>query len=507
MAKDPQNTSALMLAARIYEIGKDYKKAAEAYEKVLKIEPKDSPALNNVAYLYSEYLNNLDRAYELAQLARQVSPFDPSIADTLGWIDYKRGDYQAALGLLQESAAKLPAVPDIQFHLGMANYMNGNEAKARAALQQAWQTSTNFVGRDECGRSLSILDINPATADAAAVATLEKRVSETPNDTVALVRLARIYQREGNTEKAIAAYESLLQAMPKNLEAMVNLTKLYEAKDPKKAYEMAKTASKAAPYDPNVSHTLGRLAFQAGDYQLATSVLQQTVQNEPNDASLQFDYGRAAYSIGKVAVAQAAFQSALALNLAGPQAQEARRILDLMALAAAPAQAAAAQARIGEALKTDPDDVPALMARAAASEYGSDRAGAEQACEKVLAHYPDFIPAQEQLAWLYMAEPARLDRAYQLAANLHETLPDDYRVTKILGMILVRRGEYSHALNLLQQCAMKTSSDADIFYYMGSAQFHLKDKAESKANLQKALALNLSGPPADSAKQMLSELK
>ena len=90
MARDPKNTAALMLAAKIYNDQKDFKGAASAYEKVLKLNPKFSPALNNLAYIYSESLNQLDRAYDLAQHARALLPFDPSTADTLGWICFKK---------------------------------------------------------------------------------------------------------------------------------------------------------------------------------------------------------------------------------------------------------------------------------------------------------------------------------------------------------------------------------------------------------------------------------
>jgi len=51
------------------------------------------------------------------------------------------------------------------------------------------------------------------------------------------------------------------------------------------------------------------------------------------------------------------------------------------------------------------------------------------------------------------------------------------------------------------------TTDAALFYYLGTAQFHLNNRLESKASLQQALALKLSGPAADAAKKMLSELK
>ena len=85
--------------------------------------------------------------------------------------------------------------------------------------------------------------------------------------------------------------------------------------------------------------------------------------------------------------------------------------------------------------------------------------------------------------------------------------PTILRLAKIMGVILVQRGDYSRAVNLLKQSAATINTDAELYYYLGTAQFHLKNRTESKASLQQALALKLSGQPAEAAKQMLSELK
>jgi len=69
------------------------------------------PALNNLAYLYAERLNQLDKAYGLARKARALKPEDPASADTLGWILYKRADFEQALTLLKESAKNSRTTP------------------------------------------------------------------------------------------------------------------------------------------------------------------------------------------------------------------------------------------------------------------------------------------------------------------------------------------------------------------------------------------------------------
>src|SRR5262245_29471520 len=96
-SKDPNNASALLTLALLYERMGNFPQARDAYKKVLSINPNFVPALNNLAYLDAERLNQLDEAYELARRARDLQGNDPAIADTLGWILSKRGDYQQAL--------------------------------------------------------------------------------------------------------------------------------------------------------------------------------------------------------------------------------------------------------------------------------------------------------------------------------------------------------------------------------------------------------------------------
>src|SRR5262249_2409070 len=132
-----QAAPALMQLAMINERLKNFAAARDAYEKLLTVAPNSALALNNLAVLYSERFGELDKAYDFAKRGNEAAPNEPHLADTLGWILFKKGDYNNALRLLQESAGKLPDQPEIQFHLGMAHYMLGEEEPARIALQKA----------------------------------------------------------------------------------------------------------------------------------------------------------------------------------------------------------------------------------------------------------------------------------------------------------------------------------------------------------------------------------
>jgi Flp pilus assembly protein TadD len=155
---NPGSLQALMLSGVIHErIKGDFAKAQAAYEKALAVNPRFAPAANNLAYLLTVRGGDKERALQLAQMAKEATPDDPSISDTLGWILYNRGVYERALTLLKESAAKLPENPEVQYHLGMAALKVGDTETAKKSLAAATAASTNFVGKDEARQALAQL--------------------------------------------------------------------------------------------------------------------------------------------------------------------------------------------------------------------------------------------------------------------------------------------------------------------------------------------------------------
>src|SRR6266516_3771685 len=227
LSKNPNNTSTLMTLALVYERMKDYPKARDIYEKLLANQPNFVPALNNLAYLYTEQLNNLDKAYELAKQARGLQGQDASVGDTLGWVLYKRGDYQQALPILQESAQKAAGNSEIQFHLGMTAYMMGQTDLARAALKRAASATQDFPDKNESKRRLALLESGEGVSPELSISQLETMAKEQPNDVIVQMRLGEAYEKQGAADKAAAALEQALKLNPKLTAAATELAQLY----------------------------------------------------------------------------------------------------------------------------------------------------------------------------------------------------------------------------------------------------------------------------------------
>ncbi len=509
LEKHPDQTGSWMLLGLVEDGIGDYKSAREAYEKVLALDSKNSVALNNLAYLYSEH-EQLEKGYDLARRARELLPYDSSTADTLGWILYKKGEYPQASGMLRESVGGQPTEPNVQLHLGMTLYMLGDEDAARDALQKAVKWKGELEGREEANKRLAILAVDVKTAGPEARAMLEKRVADAPGDAVALSRLAAIYKHEGSVAKAIAAYEAALKASPRNTRALVDLAQLYSAQpgQAEKALGLAKEAYKLAPGEPGAARTLGHLALVTGDYKLSLNVLFDAALREPGDPELLYDLGQANYTQGQVAEATAKVRSALQSGTNFSHGPEAKRFLDMVALAGNPAQAVAASGQVEQSLKQEPGNVPALMAMGIIHEQKSDAPAAVHDYEEALGHYPDFTLAKRRLAVLYAQAPGALDRnAYDTAFKAHEAFPDDPEVAKALGIILNRQGDFARSAERLKESAAKKTNDAQLIYYLGMDQYQLKQKAESRKSLQTAMALKLPDSQASEAQRVLTELK
>lgn len=504
---NPKSVPVLMLAALVQSDQKNYQAATDTYEKLLAIAPQYSPALNNLAWLYCDHLGQLEKAYDLAERARQLLPADPSTADTLGWVLFKKGQYLSALKLFQESAAGLPDNPEVLFHVGIAQYMLADEDAARQAFQNALALNKDFPERTECENCLIFLNIDPATADVGARASLELRISEAPDDPVAFARLVRIYQRDNHPEKTMALCETALKANPQNVRAMVLLAQLSASSNPQKAYALAQAAYQLKPDDTEVCATLGRLAYQNGNDQWAYTLLEGVSQNQPGDAPILFDLANAAFSVGKFSDSQTAMQSALQAGLPPAQSAQARNFLDMLKLCQDPGQAVTAQSQIENILDSNPDCAPALFADAIVESQNQNPLGAERSYESLLARHPDCAPAQKNLVLLYAQNLVDPDKAYPVALKARQAFPDDPQVARAFALVLFERGDYSQAADLFSSISDSADADAQLFYCLGISEFHLKNFSDSRKSLQHALNLNLSGPEATDARETLAELK
>lgn len=504
--KNPKDAASLMLAGTLYDKLGRPEQAAAAYRKVIAAQPRSAVAMNNLAYLCVEKLGDAKQAYELAQRARELRPLDPFIADTLGWVLYRRGESQRALSLFQEAAQKLSSEPEVLFHLGLAYYALGEESAARDALTQALQLGDEpFAGKAEAQQRLAVLNLALDAPDA--LQRLEARLAEEPSDTIARLRLAALQERKGDFAKARETYERLLAAKPETVPALLRLSELLAERfrELPRALELAKRARDLAPADSSTLYQLGRLALATGNSGWSLSLLQEAAQRAPAEPKVRRQLAWAYLATGRVPEAQAAMKSALASTDDPTLREDATQFVNLLQAyldASAGGNAVdAAQAKLAQ----QPDDLPALLVLGRSRELAGNLDEAKSLYERLLQKYPDCAVAAKHLAGLLAAGTSDLQRAFDLAQKARQTLPEDAELTKTLGKIAYLRGDYRWAVQLFKLSARQRESDAELYYLLGLALDQLNEREESVAALRRALALNDQAQLAAEARRVLAQ--
>ena len=503
ITKNPKEERALMLLGMLQQEKRDLKSAQATYERLLAINPGFVPALNNLAVLTSESGGPLEKAYELAQKARQLVPEDPSIADTLGWILFQQRKYAEALPLLRESALRFRQNGEILFHLGMTYYMLTQQQQARSLFESALKTSTEFKGREEIKQRLELLN---RTGSRLSEESLLELARQHPDDPFCKMSLAELYETQKHPEKAARSYEEVLESNPKAVQALSRLALLYAGplQQPAKAIQLAKQAREVNPDDAGLAAIYGQIAFQNRDHILAYNLLREAAGALTNRADVLYQFGWASYSVGRESEASAAMERVLRLSPDSATADSVRWFQSLTAAYRNSGSVSEAAGRAADLVKSAPTHVPALMVIGATQVAKGDKASARQTFEKVLSIYPEFFPARKPLALLLAEDPASEQAAFDMARRLREISPKDLEVAGLLGRLSFRRQDYSNALLYFQEVLASRQQDYELHYFMGLTYAKLKQPSQAKASFQRALALGLKDPYAAEAKRLLT---
>ena len=146
----PNSIAGIMGLATTYEIQGRKDEAKSKYIEALEIQPDLPAAANNLAWmLASEEQPDLGEALRLAMQAKQAFPDQPNIADTLGWVHYKRKAYSLAISQFNQALEGLQDNPVIQYHLSLALHGNGDIQAAIDSLEKALASENPFEERSE----------------------------------------------------------------------------------------------------------------------------------------------------------------------------------------------------------------------------------------------------------------------------------------------------------------------------------------------------------------------
>lgn len=125
-------------------------KSMVMYRRILLLDPGNTLAMNNYAYLLSLQGRDLEMAKKLALAAVSDEPDNPVYLDTLGWVLFRLGEYSSALSYLEKAALLAPDEEEIATHLLHVYEKTGKQEKADRLRERIERLKG--AGADKSGR-------------------------------------------------------------------------------------------------------------------------------------------------------------------------------------------------------------------------------------------------------------------------------------------------------------------------------------------------------------------
>ena len=151
---EAEANAAELLTARFYfdygaaaEKAGLFDKAADLFRQAIALDPANAAEVyNNLGYIWAEHNMHLDEAEQMINKALELDPANGAYLDSLGWVKFRKGKYEEALGDLLRAAQSLTRDDPVVFeHIG-DTYARLN--KVPQALEY-WQKAIALDGENK----------------------------------------------------------------------------------------------------------------------------------------------------------------------------------------------------------------------------------------------------------------------------------------------------------------------------------------------------------------------
>ncbi len=137
--REAPRSISLLYARAIHAIERDDLELAEQdLRQIIRMDGSNAMALNALGYTLTDRTSRHREAYRLIRRALDLQPDEPAILDSMGWVYFRLGQPETALGYL-EQALDGEDNPEIAAHLGEVLWHLDRSEEARAVLLAAWE--------------------------------------------------------------------------------------------------------------------------------------------------------------------------------------------------------------------------------------------------------------------------------------------------------------------------------------------------------------------------------
>ncbi len=516
--RDPDNLEARKLLGRIYLRGlgdlsggtqsqEVLKRAIEQYEQIARLEPKNADNHILLGRLY-RLNNDLLKAENEFKTAVDLSPGSEEAVTMLAYLYNDEGDGKKAAQVLT-AVAEPDRTAKLYSALGYTYEQQHEYPKAIEAYRSAVKLDSDNL---EARRGLAQNLLNDNQTDAA-LDQFRTIVEADPHDAASYLRMAELYRKTGNFDKALEALKKAESEVQDSLEVPYNMAVIYQAQG---KYEDAsqtlisllkKTEKADGKYSAGEKNNravflerLGSIyrdqnktalavdtfrkmldlgddsatrAYQqmidtyrdARDWAAATNVAKEAVSKLPNDRGLKLVLAGQLADLGQ---ADQALQQAKSLLKGSPDDREVYIAMAQMYARLKRWPEAEQAINKAQEFSSKPDEkeyVDFILASMYERQKKYDLA--EDTFKKVLSSDPNNAVALNYLGYMLADRGMRLDEALGYIKKAVQLDPQNGAYLDSLGWAYFKQGNYDLAEENLRKAVEKVNNDPTVLDHLG----------------------------------------
>jgi tetratricopeptide (TPR) repeat protein len=493
----PKSPEATIAIGGYYAERGDVDKALAEYQRGLSIAAGNLDIEKRMEELCLKS-NRTDEASKLDDQIMKQAPKDALANINHGRLLLAQGKQQESILALQNAVKDAPESQQAHYYLGVAYWQNGNLGQADSEFQEALKVSPVFPLALQDLARLKLAQNRPADAQVYAKELVEKF----PAALNYRLLLGGIYLREGESRLAEEQFLAARQLAPNQAAVHLDLGQLYYTEkkwaQAEKEYE---TAIQFDPSNPTLLSPYSDFLVARKQAPKAIALAQQFVNAHPSNGQGHVILGFLELDSKNIDAAEAEFQLAIQV--------EPNDIEGYLRLGQIYQQKNQPDAAIGvyqKALDRQPKSAPLMTIVGYLYLDKGDLGTARRYFTRALEVDSNYPAANANMAWLDAQEGKDLDVALGLAQKAKSLMPDSIPISDTLAWVMYKKGNYSGAIPILQDCVKKSPDSAQFRYHLGLALIATGQKEPGKAQLAAALQMNKLRPAdKEQAQQSLAQ--
>ena len=245
------------------------------------------------------------------------------------------------------------------------------------------------------------------------------------------------------------------------------------------------TAMRLDPSNPTMVSAYADFLISRQQTPMAVARVQQFVDANPNNAQGHMILGALQFYSKNSSAAQAEFERAIQID-----PKDVQGYLRMGGVYQEKNQTDAAIGQYQKALDLRPRSAPLITFVGNMYLEKNDLETARKYYARALEADPNFAVANANMAWVDAQEGRDLDVALGMAQKAKSLMPEVATISDTLAWVMYKKGDYSGAIPLLQECVKKSPDSAQFRYHLGLALMAAGQKESGIAQLQAALQMN-----------------